>query len=86
MFTPGSLNNTLSNIHERAVRLIHRDHEKLFSSIWIKNIDRKTLLKSLEFLAIEIYKYRNDLPPPIMNDTLKIFGSFKTFLLQLKTM
>ena len=39
------------------------------NSILIKNIDRKAIYqKTFDFLAIEIYKFRNGLFPPIMND------------------
>ena len=57
MFTPRCLNNALRNIHERVVRLIHRDHEKLFNSTLIKNIDRKTFYKEASnFLQL---KFKN---------------------------
>ena len=46
-------------------RLIYNDHEKSFHNIWQKNL--KNIHKSLEFFSIKIYKFQNDLFPPIMN-------------------
>ena len=68
MFTSRYLNNALNNIHERALRLIHNDHEKSFNSILTENNLKTIHQKNLEFLAIEIYKFQNGLSPPIMND------------------
>ena len=67
MFTSHYLNNALNNIHERALRLIYNDHEKSFSSILTENNLKTIHQKNLEFLAIEIYKFQNGLPLPIMN-------------------
>ena len=68
MFTSRYLNNELDNIHERTLPLIYIDHEKSFHSILTENNLKPIHQKNLEFLAIEIYKFQNDLSPPIMND------------------
>ena len=68
MFTSRYLNNALNNIHERALRLIYNDHKKSFNSILTENNLQTIDQKNLEFLAIEIYKFQKELPPPIMND------------------
>ena len=68
IFTPRYLNNALNDINERALRLIYNDSEKLFNSILTENNVKTIYLKSLWFLAIEIYKCQNGLSPPIMND------------------
>ena len=92
MFTSRYLNNALNNIHERALRLIYNDHEKSFNSILTENNLKTIHQKNLEFLAIEIYKFQNDLSPPIMNDIFfsrqkfTIFESFRNFPPQLKTL
>ena len=68
MYTSHYLNNALSNIHDRALRLIYNDHEKSFNSI-LTDCNVKTIhQKNLEFLAIEIYEFQNGLSSPIMND------------------
>ena len=86
MFTSRYLNNALNNVHERALRLIYNDHEKSFNSILTENNLKTIHQKNLEFIAIEIYKFQNDLSPPIMNDifflktkhlqTPKVSGTF----------
>ena len=68
MFTSHYLNNASNNIHERALRLIRNDLEKSFNSVLTENNLKTTHQKSIEFLAIEIYKFQNGLSPPIMND------------------
>ena len=68
MFTSHYLNNASNNIHERALRLIRNDLEKSFNSVLTENNLKTTHQKSIEFLAIEIYKFQNGLSPPILND------------------
>ena len=63
MFTSRYLNNALNNVHERALRLIYNDHEKLFNSISTENH-----LKTIHQKNLEIYKFQNGLSPQIMND------------------
>ena len=68
MLTSRYLNNALNNIHERALWLIHNDHEKSFNSILTENNLKTIHQKNLEFLAIKICKFQNGLSPPSMND------------------
>ena len=92
MFTSRYLNNALNNVHERALRLIYNDHEKSFNSILTENNLKIIHQKNLEFLAIEIYKFKNGLPPPIMNDiffsrqNIHNLRKFQDFPPQLKTL
>ena len=67
MFTSRYLNNALNNIHERALRVIYNDHKKPFNIILTENNLKNINQKILEFLAVEIYKFRNGLSLPIMN-------------------
>ena len=72
VFCSCSLNNLLSRIHERAVRLIHNDHVSPFQDI-LEMTKEKTIHQSnLESLAKEIYKFLNGLLPPIMHDAFMI--------------
>ena len=68
MFTSRYLNNALNNIHERALRLIHNDHEKSFNSILTQNNIKTIHQKNFRFLAIEIQKFQNGCSPPKMKD------------------
>ena len=77
---------------ERALRLIYNNHEKSFNSILTENNLKTIHQKNLESLAIEIYKFQNGLPPPIMNDiffsrqNICNSESFRNFPPQLKTL
>ena len=68
MFASRYLNNALNNIHERALRLIHNDHEKSFNSILAENNIKAIHQKNFRFLAIEIQKFQNGWSPPKMKD------------------
>ena len=68
MFTSRYLNNTLNNIHKRALRLIYNDYELPFDGILEDNKQKSIHQKNIESLAIEIYKFQAGLTPPIMSD------------------
>ena len=68
MFSSQHLNNALNSIHERTLRLIYSDYEIPFGSILEDNKQKSTHQKSIESLAIEIYKFQAGLTPPIMDD------------------
>ena len=53
MFTSRCLNNTLNNIHERALRLIFKDHEKSFDRILTENNLKTIHQKTLNFLPLK---------------------------------
>ena len=56
MLTSRYLNNALNNIHERALWLIHNDHEKSFNSILTENNLKTIHQKTLNFFHL---KYTN---------------------------
>ena len=70
MFTSRYLNNTLNNIHKRALRLIYNDYELPFDIILEDNKQKSIHEKEIQLLnqAIEIYKFQAGLTPPIMSD------------------
>ena len=68
MFTSRYLNDAFNNIHERALRLIYNDHVKSFNSILTENNLKTIHKKTLDFVATKIYKFQDDLSPPVMND------------------
>ena len=65
MFTYRYLSNTLNSIPERALRLIYNGYELPFDR---SKKTKKHTSKNIESLAIEIYKFQEDLTPPIMSD------------------
>ena len=68
MFTSRYLNNALNSIHERALRLIYNDYKLPFDRLLEDNKQKSIHQKNIESLAIEIYKFRGGLAPPIMSD------------------
>ena len=70
MFTSRYLNNALNSIHERALRLIYNDYELPFDRILENNKQKSIHQKNIESLAIEIYKFKADLAPPLTSDLL----------------
>ena len=67
IFTSRYLNNASNSIHERALRLIYNDYELPFDRMLDDNKQKKHTSKNIESLAIEIYKFRGGLTPPIMS-------------------
>ena len=65
MFTSRYLNNALTNIYERALRLICNDYELPFERLLEDNKEKSIHQKHIESLAIEI---QAGLTPPIMSD------------------
>ena len=71
MFHSRECNNSINRIHERALRLAYRDKTSSFQNLL--NKDGSVLIhhKNLQALAIEIYKFLNDLSPKIMGEIFK---------------
>ena len=76
MFCSRSLNNLISRIHERALRLIHNTHVSTFQDILEITKEKTIHQNNLECLAKEIYKFLNGLSPPIMNGAFMINSNY----------
>ena len=65
----GTMNNRISKIHEKALKLICKDETNLSLDDLLKK-DKSVNIhqRNLQILATEIYKVRNDLGPEIMKD------------------
>ena len=63
------MNNRINQIHEKTLRLVHKDEKNLFLDDLLKK-DKLVSIhqKNLQILATKIYKARNDLGPEIMKD------------------
>ena len=64
-----TMNNRITKIHEKTVRLVYKDEENLSLDDLLKK-DKLVIIhqRILQILATEIYKVRNDLGPEIMKD------------------
>ena len=68
MFTSRYLNNALSSIHKRFLRLIYNDYKLSFDRILEDNKPKSIHEKNIESIVIEIYKFQACLIPSIMSD------------------
>ena len=64
-----TMNNRITKIHEKTVRLVYKDEENLSLDDLLKK-DKLVIIhqRNLQILATEIDKVRNDLGPEIMKD------------------
>ena len=68
MFTSRYLNNALSSIHEKALRLIYNVYKLPFDRLLEDKKHKSMHQKNIEPIAIEIYNFQAGLKPLIMND------------------
>ena len=70
MFHSRTLNNRISKIYEKALRLVYKNETfSSFDDLLKKDKSVSIHQKNLQILATEIYKTKNDLGPKIMKDT-----------------
>ena len=68
MFQNRTLNNKINHLHERAIRLVYKDHNSTFSELLCKDNTLNIHQRNLQKLAIEMYKIKNNLSPSIVTD------------------
>lgn len=66
MFHSRRCNAKINRIHERALRLIYNDHISSFPELLSNDKSFTIHERNLQYLAIEIFKYKNDLSPTFM--------------------
>ena len=66
MFHDRKSNNKISKIHERALRIIHKDSISNFEELLIKSNSVSVHQRNLQLLLTEIYKTVNNLNPSFM--------------------
>ena len=62
MFHNRTLNNKINNLHERALRLVYKDHNSSFSELLCKDNTLNIHQRNLQKLAIEITKLKQFIP------------------------
>ena len=72
MFHNRKLNNHINRIHERALRIVYRDHNSMFDELLAEGGSFKIHDRNLKKLLIEIFKVKMKLAPEIMNEVLNI--------------
>ena len=66
MFHDRKSNNKINKIHERALRIIHKDSTSNFEELLIKSNSVSVHQRNLQLLLTEIYKTVNNLNPSFM--------------------
>ena len=71
MFHSRQINNKINRLHERALRVIYRDHVSTFEELLAKDKSVTIHQRNLQYLAIEMFKSKNSLSPAFMKDIFK---------------
>ena len=67
-----TLNNRIINIHERALRLSYKVNQSLFKQVLEKDHSVTAHHKTLQVLATEIFKIKNNLATDIMKAVFEL--------------
>ena len=63
-----SLNNRINNLHERALRLVHKDSNLIFLQL-LESVNSLPIhQRSVQNITLEIFKVKNDLASEIMTE------------------
>ena len=78
MFHSRKLNTRINRIHERALRIVYKDHESSFEELLAKSNSYTIHHRNIQSLGIELYKVSYALSPKIMNEVfpLKVASAY----------
>ena len=68
MFCSRRINRKINHIHERALRLVYDDYTASFDDLLKKDKTVSIHHRNIHYVAIEMYKVKNNLSPPLMRD------------------
>ena len=61
-------NHLMKRLQERALRIMYNDYDSSFPELLEMSNESTVHIRNIKVLMIEIYKFLNDLSPPIMSD------------------
>ena len=67
-----TMNNKINRLHERSLRIVYSDQSSTFEELLERDKTFSIHHKNVQSLAIEIYKFVNDLSPEIMNSVFNL--------------
>ena len=68
MFHSRKLNSRANKLNERALRIVYEDFASSFAELLEKDNSTTMHNRNIHLLAIELFKVKNWLSPPIMNE------------------
>ena len=68
MFCSRKMNRKINRLHERALRLVYDDYTSSFNDLLKKDNSISIHHRNIHFVAIEMFKVKNDLSPSFMKD------------------
>lgn len=71
MFCSRQMNRKINHVHERALRLVYRDFNSTFEELLNKDKSVCIHHRNIHQVAIEMYKVKNNLSPPLMRELFK---------------
>ena len=72
MFCSRRSNSLVNNVHERAFRIVHDDHNSSYSELLKTKNERTIHQQNINVLMKEFYKFENDLSPPLFDDMFQV--------------
>ena len=72
MFCSRRSNSLVNNVHEIALRIAHNDHNSSYSELLKTKNERTINQQNINVLMKEIYKFENDLSPPLIDDMFQV--------------
>ena len=68
MFHSRTINNKINRLHQRALRIAYSDFKSSFEGLLKKDNSSSIHERNIQSLAIEIYKFLNELSPRFLNN------------------
>ena len=68
MFHSRKLNSQVNKLHERALRIVYQDYSSSFTELLERDNSTTIHNRNIQLLATELYKVKNGLSPPFMNE------------------
>ena len=72
MFCSRQMNTKINRIHERALRIIHKDYTSSFTELLIKDNSLTIHHKNIHRVAIEMFKVKNGLCPSFLSELFQL--------------